>query len=694
MRRRQKVGGILDRRFGENDPTMTPEERALERFVKEKQRGGKKGSLFDLEVDDGEQEELTHFGRSLSMTDAQRVDDFNEAGLEGSNEDDTDVEGKLRASKRQRLSEDDLISKSSSDYEAQNPPEKTKTKQEIMKEVMAKSKLHKYERQKAKEDDDELRMELDQDMSGLYALLRGTETLPKTQQMQDAKAGNAFMNPDRAALLDGKDREQADREYDERLRQLTFDARSKPTQRTKTEEERLLDEAQRLKELEEKRLSRMRGEDGSDTGSQNEVNVLQGDADIDDNAEDFPGLGKGIPTKTEWKDLDVEDEDDFVLDDNLIASDSEKELSDDGNEAASQNSASDDEDEEFTEGLLSNADVGRVEFDHSKGKDASPAGSKLGPTIAYAYPCPQTHEELLQIVRDVPIVDLPTVIQRIRALYHPKLSEGNKTKLGVFSVILVEHISYLANQTAHAPFTVLEALIRHTHSLAKSFPEEVSRAFRAQLKSLQDMRPLSPTPGDLLIFTAIGSIFPTSDHFHPVVTPAMLSMARYLNQQIPNTLSTLVKGTYLGTLCLQYQRLSKRYIPELVHYVLNVLHALSPVKPTQDFGSILFHDLPTSIRIQPVNTHQDVNGRKLQFWDINHVEGVNLSADEELKTSLLRTNISLVDVMAKMWTDESAFYEIFDPFSKALDHLSSKACLTSLPPSVMVRLYSLSIKTP
>ena len=42
MQRRKKVGGILDRRFGENDPTMTPEEKALERFVKEKQRGSQK----------------------------------------------------------------------------------------------------------------------------------------------------------------------------------------------------------------------------------------------------------------------------------------------------------------------------------------------------------------------------------------------------------------------------------------------------------------------------------------------------------------------------------------------------------------------------------------------------------------------------------------------------------------------------
>ena len=44
-------------------------------------------------------------------------------------------------------------------------PERKKSKAEVMKEVMAKSKLHKYERQQAKEDDEELREELDKDLN-------------------------------------------------------------------------------------------------------------------------------------------------------------------------------------------------------------------------------------------------------------------------------------------------------------------------------------------------------------------------------------------------------------------------------------------------------------------------------------------------------------------------------------------------
>lgn len=61
----------MDRRFGENDPSMAPEERMLERFTKERQRASR-SSAFNLEDED----ELTHYGQSLSA-----LDDFDGAGL-------------------------------------------------------------------------------------------------------------------------------------------------------------------------------------------------------------------------------------------------------------------------------------------------------------------------------------------------------------------------------------------------------------------------------------------------------------------------------------------------------------------------------------------------------------------------------------------------------------------------------------
>jgi nucleolar protein 14 len=77
---RGRVGGVVDRRFGENDPSMSLEERMLERFTKERQRASK-GTMFNLE---GE-EQLTHYGQSLS-----NLDDFDDVGLPMDEDEDDD----------------------------------------------------------------------------------------------------------------------------------------------------------------------------------------------------------------------------------------------------------------------------------------------------------------------------------------------------------------------------------------------------------------------------------------------------------------------------------------------------------------------------------------------------------------------------------------------------------------------------
>jgi nucleolar protein 14 len=76
---KDRAGGVVDRRFGENDPTLSLEERMLERFTKERQRASK-GATFNLE----DEEELTHYGQSLS-----KLDDFDNVGL-GLDDDDED----------------------------------------------------------------------------------------------------------------------------------------------------------------------------------------------------------------------------------------------------------------------------------------------------------------------------------------------------------------------------------------------------------------------------------------------------------------------------------------------------------------------------------------------------------------------------------------------------------------------------
>jgi nucleolar protein 14 len=202
------------------------------------------------------------------------------------------------------------------------------------------------------------------------------------------------------------------------------------------------------------------------------------------------------------------------------------------------------------------------------------ASSKL----AYTYPCPRSHEELLDVFKKVDVKDTSTVIQRIRALYHAGLREDNKHKLADFACALVDHVAHLSNQQPAAPLPVIEAIIRHIHSISRSYPVQIATQFRKHLKALQLSN--QPTPGDLALLTAIGSIYPTSDHFHQVVTPAITLMARWMGLTSPASAHDVAAGALVGALCLQYQTLSKRYIPELIRHTalcLRSSHATPPL---------------------------------------------------------------------------------------------------------------------
>ncbi|KAI4144605.1 MAG: hypothetical protein L6R39_004114 [Caloplaca ligustica] len=686
MGRRRKVGGILDRRFGENDPTMTLEEKALQRFVKEKQRGSKKETMFDLE-DGDEDGQLTHFGQSLSFDKPSRLDDFQEVHLTSEEESDV-LDGMERPNKRRRLSfETGSHSREDASMdEAEAQPKRPKSKKEVMNEVIAKSKLHKYERQKAKEDDDDLRAELDKGLPDLYAFMPGNlPALPPPPRPQQAKEEmNGNMNPDRMAMLNGKDRAQAEKEYDERLNQMLFDKRSRPSERTLTEEEKLEKDAKRLKELEVQRLRRMKGEPDSEEEVEEEGHghnqpVVDGEGDADFEDQDPFGLGTGLADETERGQIGVEDEDDFLIEDHLVANASDLEALETSSDESSDPGYSDDEDHEFVQGLITEKDAGRKELeDRGKGAVDAPSGAASN-ALAYTYDCPQTHEEFIRITQDVAIDDQAIVVKRIRALHHPRLQIGNKAKLEVFSGVLVDHIPYLANNKNDLSFTGLESLIRHIHSLAKMFPEAVGHAFHTHIKSLAETRSLQPTPGDLIVLTAIGSIFPTSDHFHQVVTPAMLSMCLYLGQKVPQNLGDLAKGVYIGSLCLQYQQLAKRYVPELVNYTLNGLWALAPVRSNQATGSFPLRCLPSSFRLKKAFRGSP---RCLRFGDVIVPQESSEESDEELKLALLNALVNMCSVMAESWTDKSAFIEIFEPVAASLLHLTSKPCAFKLGRSV------------
>ena len=636
---RNKVGGLLDRRFGEDDPTLTPEQKAAERFARQNERKLRKTSMFNLEDDDEGGLTLTHGGRSLDFANGVK-DDYEQDEIDRDSEDFEAQDDRPR--KRVRLDDED---DAASEEEAMLP-ERRKSKKEVMQEVIAKSKAYKAERQAAKEDDEDLRMELDQGMSEMYDVLWSNKPAERALPTPPSES-EPIMDPSRAAMLAGKSREEAEKEYEVNVRQMKLDARSKPAFRTKTEEEKAAEEAERLQELERKRVRRMKGEADSSDDEQNEEAGPDEDLEQDD-AELF-GLNQP-EVYTPRKELDVEDEDEFVMDDDLVASGSEVEMASDDEDSAEQSEAEDDGDDDFINGLVLPPSI-KVSTDKKQANSSS--------NLAYTYPCPQTHEEFLDMLQGKESSDLPIIVQRIRALYHKGLAEDNQEKLGRFSHVLLRHVIYTVDETEDAQLEVVESLLRHLHSMAKSQPNDVAAAYRFHFTKIADERPLQLTAGDLMVLTGISTTFPTSDHFHPVVTPAMLTLARYLGQSSVESLRDLAIGAYACSLALQYQGFAKRYVPEVVTHIVNAFAILSPTPLKERLSSAvgLGEGRPLNVPIRL--PEKSLRIKTSSKWTLDHMSFKHVlpssSTPPTLAITLLNTFIDLTQAASTLWSSKSAY---------------------------------------
>lgn len=459
MQGRNKAGGIVDRRFGENDPTMTPEDRMLERFTREKQKRVRGGELFNLEDDDDGDDDgpLTHFGQSLGglRPIGQGLHDDFDGGAQGLLDDsDEDIDGDdddesnpQRLARKKRTLEDSDAGRE----DGGEGPVRKKSKAEVMKEVIAKSKLHKYERQKLKEDDEDEREKLDAELGDLWALLgarqpsaTGKTTGANSEPLggggdESGKDGKLAVAPTAGDAEEGK----PEKEYDQAVRLMMFDKRSKPANRTKTEEEKAAEESERLKKLEEDRLRRMRGEE-SDQEEQIAAQEDPGDL-AEERVTDAAayGLGDGIPVGAVSQAI-ADENPDALLEGDYVASsddyvdvddegmvDGDAEFSDDdddedsGGSAGMRDAAADSDEEDFLAGVLPPSETA------VRGARAGGAEAGRNEKLAFTFPCPQTHKEMLEIVKDTAVEDAPTIVQRIRVLHHAKLAAENKAKLQV-----------------------------------------------------------------------------------------------------------------------------------------------------------------------------------------------------------------------------------------------------------------------
>jgi nucleolar protein 14 len=202
--------------------------------------------------------------------------------------------------------------------------------------------------------------------------------------------------------------------------------------------------------------------------------------------------------------------------------------------------------------------------------------------------------------------DVCTVVQRIRTLYHASLAPDNKFKLQVcryyfflvsssqhtsqkkLATVLIDHILYVASPRM-ARCSLISSLFPHILALTRTYPIPIAQHFNEKLtlmhKNLKRglsqgvLKPESKTwPGipELSLLRIIGLIWSTSDLHHTVVSPTRLIIGAYLGLCRVRSLRDIASGLFLSTLILQFEALSKRFVPEATNFLTNAVLHLAP----------------------------------------------------------------------------------------------------------------------
>ena len=186
--------------------------------------------------------------------------------------------------------------------------------------------------------------------------------------------------------------------------------------------------------------------------------------------------------------------------------------------------------------------------------------------------------------------------------------------------------------------------------LSKKFNEDISTFFRNELFSLEVRmharmesrdKTVYPEYSDLLLLSLLGNVFSTSDRYHWTVTPAMLIMGQHLAQLSIRNLKDVFSGLFICSLIYSYQKLSKRYVPEVLYFLRRVLKAFSGKQSSNDLiecNLSIGKDLPWQVKAQPICLAE-----------------FNTEEDMSFKYRLFLKAVELVSIYSSLWIDISAY---------------------------------------
>eukprot|EP01117_Protostelium_nocturnum_P005288 TRINITY_DN1927_c0_g1_i2.p1 TRINITY_DN1927_c0_g1~~TRINITY_DN1927_c0_g1_i2.p1 ORF type:complete len:789 (-),score=437.16 TRINITY_DN1927_c0_g1_i2:14-2380(-) len=629
MQQKGKANEFEDQRIGETDSNLNEDEKALIRYQKEVKKRYSKG-MFNL--DDEESEQLTHLGANIE--DMKSFDDYqgNSSDEEAEDALDKEVVSKLHFGGFEKVGEEE-------------GKEREKSRDEVYAEIIAKSKAAKRERAKGKQEQEELNDKLDLD----FADLRDEIAAMKREKLTDEEK---------------KEKGIGKTDYDKNVRELAFEMRAAPSDRTKKPEEIAKEEAEKLEELERQRMKRMNGEEEEENvkGKDGKQRKNQKSAyrSADSLEDDF------VPEKEDEGTLAYSINSD---DEDAESGAEEGEKSDEGEEEEGEEGEEEEEESEEDEGEDLQDDE-QVEEDEGEEEVVEKKESKKkiilkkGSEIPFTFPVPSSHAEFSQWAEDRSGEELNVIITRIRTCNHPSLHPENKKKLEGFSEILLEHFFHLSasiSSVDSVPLSQLNVLTKHLFELKEIFGDRLFHLCRDRVLVFQEALSHKlneekksgscwPSFGHLLFFQLMAKIYPVTDFQHFALTPSIILLNQYLSQCPVKNPKEYSIALFVSNIVLHYIKSSKRFSPEVIRFLNNGIASFNGKSSNIPKGILQFKEKNSQkLKAQPLS---------LSIFAGTFKEKKEMFSSDQWRMDAFRTTVSLLSQFVHLYEDNNSFEEM------------------------------------
>jgi len=333
--------------------------------------------------------------------------------------------------------------------------------------------------------------------------------------------------------------------------------------------------------------------------------------------------------------------------------------------------------------------------------------------IPYVFEVPTTLEALHDMIGTYAATgaDASLIIQRIHKSNSVRLDHRNKEKMQNFYDVLLKRFIGVGDALYNSGnggeelerYEQLNSLTKILYSMAQDAPDSASAVWgrrlgifqNAHAKRLRDSElvPLDseeeftawPSSGTLLLFRALGHVFPMTDLRHVVTTPALLILGQIVGQTPVRSVEDVMKGVFCSALMLEYTKEAKRIAPEGLAYLAGVLNLFSEdVEETSAESPI-----PSFNSAPKIEDLQQLRHDVIQFFKSGGSKNaeLNLSLEKEKMTAnsapavLIRTVLLLIQKSVDCYCDSlnTAETETFDQITRALLRLTPKSKATKFP---------------